>query len=337
MKRVDVMRRLTIWLAVFTLLMAVFSGSGCTSQFTLQQAGDGSLKTSGAGLKELRMGIVPLPHYAQMWVAKKKGFINEELQKVGFKLRWQPFSLGPMVNEAFIAGHVDMGVMGDFPAFIGRSAGINYRIISIASAAPKALALVVRQDSNIDAVSKLQGKKIATTKGAYGQKLLTLLLEKNGLSIQDIKFIHMTMDDLAIALARGDIDAGVIWDPLLTRLEDAGEIRIIADGTGVYEAYAVLMASGDLIDKHPYAVNAMLKAYQRGDEYLKQNPDECVKLLMEEMKIPYSQLAGIINKFNYDGTITNQFLTEMKDTEEFMNKNGLLKSRVDIQSIIYKK
>jgi sulfonate transport system substrate-binding protein len=312
-------------------LMVTLAASGCTSQSATQP------QNGTPALKEIRIGIVPLPHYAHMWVAKKKGFIDQELQKVGFKLKWQPFGLGPMVSEAFAAGYLDMGVMGDFPAFIGRSAGINYRVVSIASAAPKALALVVKKDSAITMVNDLKGKKVATTKGAYGQKLLAMLLEKNGLTANDIQFVHMTMDDLATALLHGDIDAGVIWEPLITRLEEAGEIRIIADGTGVNEAYAVLMASEELINKHPEAVEALLKAYQRGNEYLRENPDECISLLMEDMKIPKPQLVKIVSKFNYDGTITDKFLADMKDTEEFMRRSGLLKTPVNVQDFVRRK
>ncbi len=323
--------KLVVWTTAIILCIAVLVVSGCTSQSATQQ------KSDAPALKEIRVGIVPLPHYAHMWVAKQKGFIDEELQKVGFKLKWQPFGLGPMVSEAFAADHLDRGVMGDFPAFIGRSAGINYRVVSIASTAPKALALVVKKDSSIVNITDVKGKKVATTKGAYGQKLLTMLMEKNGMTMNDIQFIHMTMDDLSTALIRGDIDAGVMWDPLVTRMEEAGEIRVVADGTGVYEAYAVLMAGGEMLSKNPEAVDAVLRAYQRGNEYIKQNPDECIKLLMEEMKIPESQLVKIVNKFNYNGTITNQFVADMKDTEEFMRKNNLLKTPVDVQDLIRRK
>lgn len=325
------MSKLKLFVTMFILLAAILAVSGCTSTPTAQPKNDMAI------LKEIRVGVVPLPHYAHMWVAKKKGFIDEELQKVGFKLKWQPFSLGPMVSEAFAAGHLDLGVMGDFPAFVGRAGGTNYRIASIASAAPKALALVVKKDSNIAGITDLKGKKVATTKGAYGQKLLSLLLEKNGMTMNDIQFIHMSMDDLATALLRGDVEAGVMWDPLITRMEEAGEIKIIADGTGIYEAYAVLMANGDMLDKNPEAVDAVLRAFQRGNEYLKQNPDESIKLLMEDMKIPQSQLVKVISKFNYDGTITDKFVSDMKDTEGFMRKNDLIKNPVDVQTFIRRK
>lgn len=320
------MRRALVWLVAVLFAAGAIATAGC--------AGKAAQTQSAAPVKEIRIGIVPLPHYAHMWIAKKKGFLDEELQKAGYQLKWQPFGLGPMVSEAFAAGHLDMGVMGDFPAFIGRAAGTDYRIVSVASAAPKALAMVVKKDSPVAAVTDLRGKKVATTKAAYGQKLLHLLLAKNGMTTGDIQFINMSMDDLATALVRGDVAAGVMWDPLLTRMEEAGEIRVLADGTGIYEAYAVLMAGGELVDRHPAAVDAVLRAFRRGDEYLRQHPEECTKLLLEDIKMPQPQLSKIVGKFNYDDKITDRFVADMKDTEAFMREIGLLKTPVDVDAFL---
>lgn len=312
---------------VISLVVSVLMLNGCTSHSATQPR---------SGFPEMRVGIVPLPQYAHMWVAYKKGFVDDELQKVGFRLKWQPFSMGPVVSEAFAANHLDMGVMGDFPSFIGRSAGLNYRIVSVASAIPKSQALVVRKESGIMKITDLTGKKVSTSKGSSGQKLLISLLEEQGMTINDIQFIHMTMDDLAIALIRGDVDAGVMWEPLITRLEEAGEIRIIAEGTHICPAYSVLVASGDILTKHPEAVTAVRKAYQRGSEYLKENPEECIKLLMEDLKIPEQQLVKIISKFNYDAPVDDKFVSDMRNSETFLRKNGILKTPVDVEAFIYR-
>ncbi len=318
-------------LVIVALLLAALAAGGCGGKAATQTQG-----AAPAG-KEIRIGIVPLPHYAHMWVAKKKGFLDEELNKAGYKLKWQPFALGPMVSEAFAAGYLDFGVMGDFPAFIGRAAGTDYRIAAVASSGPKTLALVVKKDSPVTGIAALKGKKVATTKAAYGQKLLHLLLEKNGLAMNDIQFIHMSMDDLATALVRGDVDAGVMWDPLLTRMAEAGEIRVVADGTGIYEAYAVLMASGEMLEKHPAAVDAVLRAFRRGNEYLGQHPEEGKKLLLEDIRMPETLLTKVVGKFNYDDRITDRFVADMKDTEAFMRKGGLLKNPVDVEAFVRRK
>lgn len=286
--------------------------------------------------KEIRLGVVPLPHYADLWIAYKKGFLEEELQKKGYTLKWKTIPLGPVVSEAFAADEIDLGVMGDFPAFIGKGNGIDYKIIGIASTAPKALALVVKKESDINNISDLKGKKIATTKAAYGQKLLTLLINNAGMQMDDIDFISMSMEDLSPALLNGDIDAGVIWDPLLTKLYTAGDIKIIADGTDVYDAYSVLISKDNIINNDFGAVQALIEAKKKGIEYMKTHPDESENLLLDEFKLPKNELDIMLKKFNYTPDITEKFIQDMKETEIFMNENKLLRNRVDINEFIVK-
>ncbi|WP_258360355.1 aliphatic sulfonate ABC transporter substrate-binding protein [Moorella sulfitireducens (nom. illeg.)] len=313
---------------LLALTLLAFMGAGCATQSS-KPAGETSLKP-------VRLGIVPLPHYAHIWIAKKNGYIEEELARAGYKLDWQPFNLGPVVSEAFAAGHLDVGVMGDFPAFIGRSAGTDYQIVSIASTAPEALAVVVRMDAGISSIADLKGKKVGTTRGAYGTKLLSLLLDKNGMTMDDIRFVNLSMDDLAVALVRGDVDAGVMWDPLLTRMEDAGEISIIANGTGVYQGTAVVVAATKFITENQKAVEALKTAFARGSQFIRDNPDEAIRLLNEDLKIPPEQLKKILRKFNYDGAITDSLVAELKDTEKFLRETGLIKNPVDMEVFLRK-
>lgn len=318
----------TAWSLLLVVVLLSLLGTGCTNQ-SPKPAED-------AALKAVRLGIVPLPHYAHIWIAKKKGYIDEELLKAGYKLDWQPLNLGPVVSEAFAAGHLDVGVMGDFPAFIGRAAGTDYQIVSIASTAPKALAVAVGKDAGIRSITDLKGKKVGTTRGAYGTKLLSLLLDKNGMTMNDIQFVNLTMDDLAVALVRGDVDAGVMWDPLLTRMEDAGEIRVIADGTGVYQGTAVVVAATKFTNQNQMAVEALKAAFARGAQFIRDNPEEAIQLLTDDLKIPPAQLEKIVRKFNYDGTITDSLVAELKDTEVFLRKTGLIKNPVDMETFLCK-
>jgi len=311
----------------FTILLTVIF-TGCASEpVTLQK--------NQKEVKEIRVGTVPLPFYSHMWVAYKKGFIDEELQKVNYKLNWQTISLGPVVSESFAADKIDMGVMGDFPAFVGRSAGIDYRMVAIASTISKSQALLTKKDSGINMVSNLKGKKVATTKNTSGHELLISLIERNGMSINDVEFVNMSMGDLGTALINGDVDAGVMWEPAVTRLEESGEVKVVVDGT-VCPNYAVLLAKESMINDHPEAVKAVLKAYQRGNEYMQKNPEECLKLLAVEMKIPEEQLRKMMDKYIYYPPIDDKFIMDMRSTEQFLLKNSIIKNPVDINLFIFK-
>ena len=72
----------------------------------------------------------------------------------------QVFSYGPPIIEALTSGDLDVGFMGDQPAFSGISNGVDIQIISATSASNKRHGLIARDDSGIESLADLKGKKV---------------------------------------------------------------------------------------------------------------------------------------------------------------------------------
>jgi len=316
---------LTLVITMMMILSALFAGGCGGAKEKSAKPGE-----SAGAAKTVRIGMVPLPFYSHMWVAYKKGFLTEELNKAGYQLAWKPINLGPVVSESFAAGEIDMGVMGDLPAFVGRSSGIKYTIVSVSDMA-KSQALLTNPKSGIQNVADLKGKKVAATKNTSGHELLAALLEREGMTLNDIIFINMSAADLSQALIKGDIDAAVIWEPSVTRLEDSG-MKLIMDGA-FCPNYNVLLAGDDFLRNNPAAAAAVQKAFNRGNEFMKQNMDECLKMLTVEFKIPEPQLKKMISKYQ-PMPIDEKVLTDLKGQEVFLSKNGITKNPVDIKTFI---
>lgn len=323
------MRKFWPLLAAGVSILAILLATGCSSGVRENPAPSAS---PAASAKTVRIGTVPLPFYSHMWVAYKKGFLTEELNKVGFTAIWKPINLGPVVSESFAAGEIDMGVMGDFPAFVGRSAGIRYTVVAASDIAP-AQALLAGPQSTVRTVADLKGKKVATTKNTSGHELLVVLLEKEGLTLQDIQFVNMSMADLGPALIAGDIDAGVVWEPSVTRLEANGA-KVIQGGQNCPN-YAVLLAGDEFLKANPAVVAAVNKAYARGAAYLREQPEECLKLLASEFKIPEPQLAKMIAKYQ-PVPLDDKFVKDMNGQEAFLRTNKIVKNTVDMRMFIYR-
>ncbi len=283
--------------------------------------------TNGITAQEVRVATQPSPVMAPIFVAKQKGWLEEEFKKVGVTVKWSSFTAGPPMNESFAAGQQDIGFLGDSAAIIPKSAGQNIRIVSVAGAAPKGLALMVAKDSNIAAVSDLKGKKVAVVKGSYAHHLVVLALKNAGLTTDDIQLLNMTPADIGTALAKGDVDAGAVWEPLLTQLEDK-------DGTGIKKGLLVIVANDNFAVKNPELVKIFLKVYQRSSEFIKANPQEAAELIADEVKLAPDQLVKVLAKFDFEPGIRADDIAELKVSEEFMRTAGIIKTRVDIDSFI---
>jgi len=320
------MKKKLVYAMMIVMILSALLVSGCGGAKQIAAKTDGNAGQE----KVVRIGTVPLPFYSHMWVAYKKGFLTEELNKVGYKLVWKPINLGPVVSESFAAGEIDMGVMGDLPAFVGRSSGIRNTIVSVSDIA-KTQALLTNPKSGINSVTDLKGKKVATTKNTSGYELLVVLLEKAGMTINDVNFVNMSMADLGPTLIKGDIDAAVVWEPSVTRLEESG-MQLVVNGESCPN-YAVLLAGDEFLKNNPAAVEAVNKAYDRGNEYMKENPDECLKMLATEFKISESQLGKMIQAYK-PVPIDDKVLEDMKGQEAFLSKNNITKKPVNVKAFI---
>lgn len=291
-------------------------------------------KNNGIVAKEFRIATQPGPHYAPIFVAKKQGWLEAELKKEKVNVKWISFLAGPPINEAFAAGQVDLGLMGDTPAIIARASGQDLRIIGLASSGPKALAVIVRKNATIKSAKELKGKRVAVTKGSYAHHLLALVLQNSGLTLDDVQVINLPVADIGTVLNTGDIEAGAVWEPHITKLEESGTVRVLADGTNIKKGLLVIIASNKFATQNPALINAFLRAYQRGYDFIKANPEQAAELVADEIKLTPKQALKVFAKFDYSSAINADDIEELKKTEEFMRAHKIIKNKVNIDAFI---
>lgn len=282
---------------------------------------------------ELRLAAQPIPLYAPIFLAKKKGFLDEELAKAGApNVTLTTFAAGPPINESFAAGQQDFGFLGDTPALIGKSAGLDTRLVGKASVGPTSLAVVVAEGSALKSPAELKGKKVAVTKGSYAHHLLALVLQKGGLGFGDIELVNLPNGDIPGALATGAIDAGAVWEPIITKFEAQKAIRVLADGTGIKSGVLTIVATNDLIRKKPEQVKAVLRAYARAAEYIRANPKDAAEVVSTDVSLAPDLLVKVFAKLDYNPALTDQDIAELKKSAAFIHSIGLIKTEVDIDS-----
>ena len=140
----------------------------------------------------------------------------------------------------------------------------------------------------------LKGKKVGiSSPGAGSDMFLKLVLAKAGLKPEDVSVISVGLGSGAIAaVRRGELDAIANNDPVLTTLEESGDIRIVADARtpegskeyygGTYPAGA-FYAYADFIKNYPNTAQALTNAMVRTLKWLSRaTPDQVMKVLPPE-------------------------------------------------------
>lgn len=308
---------------------------------TIGLAGCGASSTTADNSQNnetvLKIAAQPYPLYTPVYVAYKLGYLDEELNAVGAKYEWKSFKSGPLVNEAVAAGEADLGFMADLPAIIAKSNGLPIEIVSNVAYGEKGLAVLVKSDSDIKSISELKGKKVAYATGSYAQHLLALLLSKEGLTLNDVQSINLGAGDQPAALSSGEVDAIVIWEQYISQLTSDGTAKVLADGTGVKKGNMITYALSDYANKNPKVIEAYIKALNRANEVIKNNPEQAADAVADDFGVSKDLMLKIIPNFTYSTEFTNNDIAEITKVKDFSLESGIIKSDVDINSFINKK
>lgn len=220
-------------------------------------------------------------------IVKHEGWLEEAFGP-DVNIEWKLFESGGAVNEAIIAGSLDIGLAGSSPVSRGISNGIEYHVPWIFDVIGAAEALVVSADSGVTDVSGLAGKTIATPFASTAHYSLLAALQDAGLDASDVNVIDAQPDAIYAAWQNGDIDGAYVWNPNLAKLiADGGTVLVTSaelaeKGKTTYDLAVVANA---FAESYPQAVQWWVEAQDRAVSLLNDDPDAAAEILAVELNI----------------------------------------------------
>lgn len=234
-------------------------------------------------------------YHLPLTISEQLGYFKAE----GLDIEVSDFSGGARAWQAVIGGSADI-CSGAFEHTISlQSRNQMYRAFVLQGRAPQiAFGVSTKSMPNYKTIADLKGKKIGVSApGSSTNTMANLVLSRGGLRASDVSFIGVgAAADALTALRSGQIDAISNTDPVMTMLEQKGEVRIISDTRtlkGAQEVFggtmpaACLYASVNFIQKNPNTCQALTNAIVHGLKWLQTaGPGDIIKT------VPESYLLG---------------------------------------------
>ncbi|MEG8232865.1 ABC transporter substrate-binding protein [Pseudomonas orientalis] len=292
-----------------------------------------------AELKEIRIAVPDLSAGSQHSgggitdVLRQQQIFEKAFADQGITIQWNYFKgAGPVINEAFANGQVDLAYLGDLAAIIGRSNGLDTRLLS-ATARDIKQYLGVVPGSGIKTLHDLKGKRVAVFRGTASQLSFDSALASQGLSEKDLKVINLDYNAAGAALAAKQIDA--TWGGSnLTALQAKGlaEIALTTkDLNGAGSIQAVLVGSKQFVDGHPDAVAKLLKAQQQAVQWLTDdnNKQAYIELVSGLASYPPVILSNDLKDQQlsqiFPATLDPVFLGKLQDAVDLASREKLIR------------
>ncbi len=238
----------------------------------------------------IAVGGKNLLYYLPLTVAESLGYFKDE----GLEPQIADFAGGSQALRAVVGGSADV-VSGAFEHTVNMQAkGQRLKAFVLQGRAPQiVLAASVKALPDFKGIADLKGRKIGVTApGSSTNIMANFALAKVGIKPSEVSYVGVGASSGAVAAVRsGQVDAISNLDPVITILERAGELKIIADTRIVAEAdkvfggpmpAACLYAPESFVDKNPATVQALANAIVRADKWIQAaGPADIIKVVPE--------------------------------------------------------
>jgi NitT/TauT family transport system substrate-binding protein len=246
----------------------------------------------GAGSETVTIGYLPSDHDAALFVADAQGKFKEN----GINTKLVQFNNGGDLMTAMASGEVDVGYVGITPVLSSIEKGVPVKVISAAQT--EGSGIVVAVNSDINSVSDLAGKKVATPGEASIQHmLLTYYLNQNGMSMDDVKVSAMKVPSMNDALKTNKIDAMITFEPYVSIAEQNGA-NVLVDSAEILPNHpcCVVVASDKFLKDNPNETAKILEIHKNATDFINNNTDEAAGLLpdniVNDVEVEKKALAG---------------------------------------------
>ena len=257
----------SIILALFSLLLVL---SACAPQ--------------SAGT--LKIAVLPIIDTLPMYVAQQEGLFARH----GVDVEFIPVASAPERDQLLAAGSADGTINETLAVMLFNKESIQMQVVRYALRPTEGnghFFILASAQSGISSVDGLKGVEIGVSQGTVIEYVTERLLQADGFSSDEIKTVAVPkIPDRMALLASGELQAGVMPDPLAALVVSQGGVVVTDDSSHPEYGFSVISFRKDLIDSNPTAIKGFLAAIEEATTLLNAEPAKYKNLLSEQKLVP---------------------------------------------------
>lgn len=307
--------------------------AACGGESSKPAAGaNGSAGAGGSGL--LTVGMIPVAHFAPLYIAQDQGFFKAE----GLEVKTQIIQNAASIVPSVINGQLSFGTSAGTPFINGVAKKLPILAVAPAGADPATpaedtIGVLVNQDGP-KTLADLAGQTLAVNaQGSQPHIALSKILKEAGVDASSVQIVAMPMADALAALNQGRVGAVAVAEPFVTMGISQGA-RLLSPlyslafkNTG---AESVYFASKQFIESNRAEVDAFSRALVKANQLANQDRSVLVDVL--------------VNKLDMDSALAKKmvvptFATELKpetlmEISDVMVETGFLTESIPAENLV---
>src|SRR5919106_3094016 len=306
--------------------------------------------------RTLRIGYFPNLNHAQAVIGLQQDGdfqkilnINSSNTTKNVEVESYVFNAGPSAIEALFGGQIDVAYVGPNPAINGYLASDGQGLRIISGATSGGASFVVRNDSGINSVKDLGGKKYASPQLGNTQDVaLRKFLSDNGFkTIQqggNVTAVPVAPADILTLMLKKDIDGAWVPEPWATRLVKEANGKILVDERELWPpdrkfVTANIIARTDYLNENPDIIERLLQAHVDETIWINENKDQSIIAFNEALRkitgktIPEDEIRDAMTRLEFTYDPIKESLFKMADNAYKLGYLENVRGELDLSNI----
>ncbi len=242
--------------------------------------------------------------------------------------------------QALLSGQADIADSGSGPVLsaMGHAPG-ELVIVSATHSGGQRHELMVKPNAPYKSLADLKGKRIAIPVGSGAYIVFELYLAKMGWKNSDFLIVNMKPGDMGAALASGQIDAALAWEPTPSILVTKGIAKVIQSFGEVSSDPALLVARRSFVERHRDELVRVLASMIDMYAFIRTQPTEAGKLAAKVASesgasVSPAAFTRAFHHMTFDMHITAADISALQKVGEFMKMDGKIAKVPDFKKLI---
>jgi NitT/TauT family transport system substrate-binding protein len=239
-------------------------------------------KTAGT----LKIAVLPIIDTLPMYVAQQEGLFEEN----GVNVEFIPVASAPERDQLLAAGGADGTINETLAVMLFNKESVQMQVVRYALRPTEKSGhffILASAQSGISSVDGLKGVEIGVSQGTVIEYVTERLLQADGFTSDEIKTIAVPkIPDRMALLASGELQAGVMPDPLASLVVSQGGVIVADDSNHPEYGFSVISFRKDVVDKNPQAIKGFLAAVEEATTLLNTEPAKYKNVLSEQKLVP---------------------------------------------------
>lgn len=283
----------------------------------------------------LRIGLLVWPAYELPYLARHLGYYD------GLNLQFVEFHSPAEALHAYRSDGLDaVAVTVDYLIQLG-SGDPSHRAIMVINVSNGADAVLVRP--SIKTLPDLRGRRVGVERSALGAYMLRRMLDRAGMTRQDIEVVPVDLPDTPAAYRNGRVDAVVTYEPYRARILAAGAVELFSSRDIPGEIVDVLVTRADVIMSRHLQLQGLIDGWQRAVDYLEEHPHTAAEVLARRERLSPERYLQALENIDLAGRDDNRRMLggpspalreALKRTESVMREQSFIHEAIPVNPLI---